>query len=1030
MKLKLLLTIITLVLLIFFYQPKNNWQFYTEHKIGPNNNLSFYQNLTTDGQNLYLNAQSGDTLAINKKSGNIKWIFRADNYAPFLPLVDGENIFLTRFDKAIYALDKKSGYQKWKFGLTALPDTRSVTGESAEAIFVGTRDGKLHAIDKKSGQEIWVREFANIDVGKHFINNSIHFGNIYYSHDTLYVWHALENKFMAINADDGTSRWEVKGVDFSFSHPIFYQNRIILQTHKQIVNIDQKSGNSITTVKEDPESILVQKVLEDEENLIIIKNQQLSKTNLSLEKPHWQIAGIDGVLTEETRSGEYPIKAINQKIFAQKYILLENKTILMSIDYNTGSTNWTQKVSGSINTQTYLNNEELVTGGSDGQINRININDGKIHWQDHIDGKIIKIIKKNEDLLVISEKNGQKIGIYYYQKAEKLLWQYTPEFNIGPKEVYHENERIFLVNNHKNLIESILISRKKPNPKQFELKNFKINSVKETKDQSSVEEKQTEPSFEIFKENNLTSKINLYFNSKVYLIKNLSKLFSFNQSINKSDNFFEITVNHDEQLYNNKFLDVHLEATFINQNNQQQTTARGFYYDFNTWKVRFLPNEPGDYRYQIKIETPYWRKTFSGEVEITVSRQEKIAVVDQHFAINNHAFWPIGIQDAFFDRNYNGQYFEEMQASNLANPTLDREQYAYLPLAKYLDIYSQEAGINLFRYGVENWTPPLWNSLELERYALSVNGGKFGDELLSELKRRNIKVIMTIFGFYPPYRSSAEISDKKHQQALATYLDYVIARFGPYVDLWELANEAEPSEAWYDFVIQHLKKNDPYQLPISTNWESSHAKNLDFMSVHWYNPIRSDLGWLAGDIGYVADKYLPSQQPVLISEFGFKDKSWFVGASEQMRIMSWLAIMQNMGLVFWTNSQNGVYENPHNANIYLGPKERAYLKALREFLPPNMSLPISHQFVTYHEQHLQIYNMSNQDWHLAYLLKIEQRSNNPTSIEINLARTGQLQWYEPSTGRIIAEEKVRAGQQQLFTPHFTRDLALRIEYGP
>jgi hypothetical protein len=219
-------------------------------------------------------------------------------------------------------------------------------------------------------------------------------------------------------------------------------------------------------------------------------------------------------------------------------------------------------------------------------------------------------------------------------------------------------------------------------------------------------------------------------------------------------------------------------------------------------------------------------------------------------------FLPIGIQTAFFDRNYNGSFTEELPNSTAVEPILDREKYSYINLNSYLNMYQKEAGINMFRYGVENFAPTLWQSLEPKNITFDVNGAKFGDNLLQKLAERNIKVMMTIFGFYPPYANQEEIEQKENQAALAHYLDYVIARFSPYVDLWELTNEAVASKAWYTFVINHLKTHDPYHHPISTNWETDAAQNLDFLSVHWYNLDQIDPGSLSNNIAFLAKKYL------------------------------------------------------------------------------------------------------------------------------------------------------------------------------
>ncbi len=242
-------------------------------------------------------------------------------------------------------------------------------------------------------------------------------------------------------------------------------------------------------------------------------------------------------------------------------------------------------------------------------------------------------------------------------------------------------------------------------------------------------------------------------------------------------------------------------------------------------------------------------------------KEEVIGVKEQLFVINdNTVFFPLGIQDIFADWNYNGNLMDMMSNSSTKEPVSDTKDFSYLNIDDYLDLYREEAKINIFRYGVDHWTMPLWHSIDSENIVLSVNGGKFGDSLIEKLRARDIKIVMTIFGFYPPYRTYEEITNQDNQQALEFYLDYVIARFSPYIDLWELTNEAEAHELWYDFIISYLQKNDPYHHPISTNWETNSAENLDYLSVHWYNPHSTDPGYLSNQIAYLNQKHLDQKK--------------------------------------------------------------------------------------------------------------------------------------------------------------------------
>lgn len=1009
---------IALALLFFsFKKSEKNWQFYTQKNIGANNKLALYQNLSFYEENLYFNVQDGRTISLKQNSGEINWQFQAEKYSPFPPLIEGERIFLANFDGRVYSLDKQSGLQLWQFNVRdgSLPDTPIATAKESDLLFFGSRTGTLYALYKNQGNLVWSKQFQTIDTKQAFIPNTIHFGNLYLHQNTLYVWQAVEKKFLALDAQTGQEKWAINDLDFSFHPPLFYQQRIILTQKNYLLSIDLETGNYTKINKQNNWPLMAFKVNSEEQNLLLLHDQKLKKLSLDFQEIAWEIPQIDSPIYQQFKLSQPAVELKQKQFLAQRHLLAENNDLLLSINYETGQIIWSKGVSGAINQKVNLE-DQLITGSDTGQITSFE-NDGEINWQQRIDGKVIQLLEIQKKLLVISEKAGQKVELSYFDQNGQLIWQYVPDLLIDAQEIYHNQNNIFLLNVDKNLLEKITISDEKIKSEKIVNKNFELIFNKENKD-PYVEFKRIEKW-----PNKLTEK----FNKIKYLSEKIEKLWRFEVRTETKQNFLEININHDEQLYQNKFLDLEVLAEFSKDNKKQ--TVKAFYFDYNTWKIRFLPDEPGLYQYQIKIKSPYLRKTIKGEVEIKTYRKEKISIKENQFAINNkQAFLPLGIQDAFFDRNYNGQYFDEMPASTLLEPNLNQANYTYLPLDEYLDVYQKEASINIFRYGVENWTPPLWNSLNLETFNLSTNGGLFGDQLLTELKNRNLKVIMTIFGFYPPFRSTFEINDEDNQKAIAAYLDYVIARFGPMVDLWEIANEAEPSQTWYDFVINYLKENDPYQLPISTNWETSHAKNLDFLSVHWYNPIRQNSELTSVDINYLVKKYQPQKQAVLISELGFKDRSWFEEANTQMRLMSWLSTMQNMGLIFWTNGQNGIYENKDNANIYLGPTERSYLKALQEFLPQELFVPIKYDSFTLSKEQVQVYTMDNQDWFLAYLLKIDPERNQQIYLELDLPLEGELQWYNPADGSIIEEKRIERGQQKITVPDFKLDLALRIKY--
>lgn len=1026
MKLKFWILLLFSIFLIFFFK-KNyslmpiNWQFYTIKSVGANNKLSLYNNLVFDENNLFFNTQNQKTYSINQNSGEINWQLQTQDYSPFPPLITNDQIFLSNFDGNIYSLDKKTGYKLWQFNLDQqyIPDTPIVSSTKNNIVFFGSRNGILYALNKQTGQKLWAKEFKGIDQNKAFVPETIHFGSIYADSGQVYVINAVEKNFSAFNQINGELNWQIENISFSFDSPLFYEQRIILKQNNILLSIDKISGDYTEIKKQGKTQSNWQifKVENDQEYILILDDLTLFKQSIDFKNTNWLINNCNAVLHVRNKINEPFIELTNNKIITQNHLLLENNDPLIALNYESGKIEWSASLNSLINNQLILD-ENLLLGGSNGDLTSINTNNGQVNWQIKLDGEIVQLILINDQILSINQKAGKKISLNYLTKDGKEIWQYTPDHLIDAKEIYTHKNNVYFLNTDKNLIEKINITKLNPNQEKLKNVNFSYQENKENHN----------PYLEIKEDIRLTWKIKEKWLKIKYVIKNFKQIFSFELNEEINNGIFEISLTHDEQLYLNKFIDLQIEAIFAKEN-EPEIKVKGFYYDYNTWKIRFLAPKTGSYQYSITIKSPYFIKKFSGNIQINNVNNETLKINNNQFTINDETvFFPIGIQDSFVDRNYNGKITEEMPDSSSLQPVTNKEQYAYLNLENYLNTFQKEAGLNIFRYGVENVSPALWQSIDLKTFSLDVNGGKFGDQLLQELNKKDYKIIMTIFGFYPPYRTKEEISKKENRQSLAIYLDYIIARFSPYVDLFELSNEAEAHVDWYKFVIDYLKENDPYQRPISTNWETSKIKNLDFQSIHWYNQNEIQPGYLSREINYLNKKYINDNQPILISEFGFKNYSWFENSSESLRILTWLSVFQKMGIIFWNQGQNGIYENPDNANVYLGPKERSYLLSLNNFLPKDMKLPIETKQFVIEKNSIQVYLINNQELMLGYLLKINRDIQEPAYLNLDLKNKALIQWIDPKTNFVLSEEIVEKNQLDLKIPDFEVDLAIKIKY--
>jgi hypothetical protein len=155
---------------------------------------------------------------------------------------------------------------------------------------------------------------------------------------------------------------------------------------------------------------------------------------------------------------------------------------------------------------------------------------------------------------------------------------------------------------------------------------------------------------------------------------------------------------------------------------------------------------------------------------------------------------------------------------------------------------------------------------------------------------------------------------------------------------------------------------------------------------------------------------------VIISEFGFKNYSYFKDSAESMRILTWLSAFQNMGIIFWSQGQNGIYQNPDNANIYLGPIERSYLLSLNHFLTTDLTLPIEKEVMLIPGLELQVHFLKNEDVMLAYLLKTNTKRQGKEYINIYFKEKAKFQWIEPKTNAVLQEIIFEKGRKDILIP--------------
>jgi hypothetical protein len=505
--------------------------------------------------------------------------------------------------------------------------------------------------------------------------------------------------------------------------------------------------------------------------------------------------------------------------------------------------------------------------------------------------------------------------------------------------------------------------------------------------------------------------------------------------------------------YRNKFFDAAVAVNFVSPDGQGHRRA-GFFFGDDTWMVRFRPNQLGrwSYKYVFQDKQGFVKKG-TGAFECTAGKQQGPI----HRRRDNPYRWtfaggkpyfPVGLQDCVYS---DGTHLPRFQIDGESRQGPCRD----LSMDEYFAIYEQ-AGFNLFRFSQRNCSYAIFQ--DLDHY--SENESRITDLLLSSARKHGFRIMFGIFGYHGFWYEGSfpgrvihflrtklgaieegiqRPDDLEVLRKEKRFIDYSVARWGAYTDFWELLNERNAPEQWTRLMAAHLQSVDPDRKPIGTSWERPALPDIAINTPHWYeseNESDSDLR-----VQQMAEKWKAYGKPVIVGEHGNTGMNWDVKSAQRMRVRLWTALFNEISLIFWNTSwsKSGMYEGHYTpgeaANIYLGPEERGYVRALRKFSSRlGVGLKMKPVRVSAPDQ-VRAYGLLSETQAAVYLHHFADDNVPMTGLDITLqcpnSTQGELvgEWIDTSTGDVISRLKTRPGVQTLDVPPFSVDLALLIGSG-
>jgi hypothetical protein len=491
--------------------------------------------------------------------------------------------------------------------------------------------------------------------------------------------------------------------------------------------------------------------------------------------------------------------------------------------------------------------------------------------------------------------------------------------------------------------------------------------------------------------------------------------------------------------YANPWEDPVISAGFTGPSGTTNTVG-GFYFATNTWKLRFAPTQVGAWTWTLNYTDSNGVFTAAGGFNCTNS--SNIGFLRRNPA-NVYNFITDAQSNVFRVFGYQQGWASALSATY---PT-DISQFNYTTdgntqpatIAQQLQ-NAQQAGFNMIRINTQedafDHLSPYghFNINGTGKNEYDLNQGLICDELMAAIHRVNFKCLMSFWNAPASWVPGTTITNASAPTTLAAlrYHQYMINRFGAYVDIWELCNESTLFQSYIDVVVPYVRANDPYQHLITMNGNITPTNNLgqfDVWTFHAYYGVAT-LGLSEnGTSGHgmpVFDEECGNASP-----FGSYDPRRF-------RILAWTGFFKQTSLLFWGYGGGGL---PYQTSFFpgglsnesIGWEEQLEAKILTDFVsgldqaagPASVTLsPINV---------MQGFALSSSNDFGVYithgLLSLNAIITNATMTLTVPTNNMQGQWIDPASGTLLKTITLNAGSQTIPVPAFYTDIALRMRAG-
>jgi hypothetical protein len=491
--------------------------------------------------------------------------------------------------------------------------------------------------------------------------------------------------------------------------------------------------------------------------------------------------------------------------------------------------------------------------------------------------------------------------------------------------------------------------------------------------------------------------------------------------------------------YANPWEDPVISAVFTAPSGVTNTVG-GFYFATNTWKLRFAPAEVGAWSWTVTYTDT--NGVFNDAGGFTCTNSGNIGFLRRN-PTNVYNFVTDAYGNAFRAFGYQWGWAAAISAtwptdiSQLNYPTDGNAQPA--TIAQQLQS-AQDAGFNMIRVNTQedafDHLSPYghFNLNNTGKNEYDLNQGLICDELMAAIHGVNFKCLMSFWnapGNWVP-NSILTNAGASTTQAALRYHQYIINRFGAYVDIWELCNESTIPQSYINVIVPCIHGNDPYLHLITMNGTITPTNNLGQFDVWTFHAYYSN-----PTLGLSENGTSGHGIPVFDEECG---NAGPYGSYDprRYRIMGWTGFLKQTSMLFWGYGGGGLpYQTSFTpggiSNESIGWEEQLETKILMDFLssldpaaaPISVALSPANQM-----QGFALASPTDLALYVTHGLATLNALITNATVTLNVPTNNmQGRWIDPKTGTLLKTVTANAGSQTLPIPAFATDVALRLTAG-